>query len=125
MKSFSTKPIEVGKPIEFDLDGDVMVFTPPKTATSIVGMMQVKGDDTNANLQRVAAMFTWLGQGLNREHEPRKGRKTQPGHEDYVEGCQACLVQSRLEDPDDDLDVEQVMEHISWLMGEVSGRPTT
>jgi hypothetical protein len=125
MKAFSTKPIDAGKDVDFELDGDTYTFTPPKTSTSIVAMMQVKGDSMEANLQRVQAMFTWLGQGLNREHEPKKGRKPQPGHDEYVDGCQACLIQSRLEDPDDDLDVDTVMETITWLMGEVSGRPTT
>lgn len=125
MKSFSTKSIDAGGVIEFELDGDVYQFNPPKTATSFAAIMQIKGDSNEANIARLAAMFMWLGQGLNREHQTRTGRKAQPGHLSYVEGCTVCLLNDRLEDPDDDLEVSDVVDKITWLMGEVSGRPTT
>lgn len=125
MKAFTSNPTELGKVIDFELDGETYEFLPPKTSTQVIAMMQVKGNDTASDLQRVGAMFDWLANGLNKEHQPRKGRKAQVGHREYVEGCKACLLQARLEDPQDDLEIEQVMEVITWLMGESTGRPTT
>lgn len=122
MKAFTSKPTEVRKAIEFELDGKEYDFNPPKTTTQIVAMMQVKGNDTNADLQRANAMLVWLSNGLNRAHEPRKGKL---GHVEHQDDCQSCDVLARLEDPDDDLELETVMDVISYLMEKVSGRPTT
>lgn len=123
MKAFTTKPVAVAKVIDFELDGTHYSFNPPKTSTQLVAMMQVRGKDTAADLQRAGAMFAWLGHGLNSTHEPIRGK--QEGHEEFVKDCQACHLQARLEDPSEPLEVETVMEIISWLMGEVTSRPTT
>lgn len=122
MKAFTSKPTELRKEIDFELDGKTYVFNPPKTTTQLVAMMQVKGNDTNADLQRAGAMLVWLSNGLNREHEARKGVS---GHSSFVEGCQSCEIDARLQDPDDALELETVMELIAFLMESVSGRPTT
>lgn len=122
MKAFTSKPTEVQKDIDFELDGTHYTFNPPKTTTQIVAIMQVKGSGTEADLQRAGAMLVWLSNGLNREHEPRKGKG---GHDDFVEDCQSCQIDARLSDPDDVLELETVMEVITFLMEEVSGRPTT
>lgn len=46
----------------------------------------------------------------------------------FLEGClkpaDRDWIAKRLRDPDDDLDVEEVMEIINFLMTEFSGRPT-
>lgn len=122
MKAFTSKPTEVRKEVDFELDGKTYVFNPPKTTTQLVAMMQVKGNDVNADLQRANAMLVWLSNGLDRGHEPRKGK---PGHVDFVEDCQSCDILARMEDPDDGLELETVMDVIAWLMEQVSGRPTT
>lgn len=122
MKAFTSKPTDLLKDVDFELDGKHYTFSPPKTTTQIVGMMQVKGRGFDADLQRANQMLVWLSNGLNRDHETRKGK---PGHEDYVEDCQSCDVSARLTDPDDNLELDMVMEVIAWLMEQVSGRPTT
>lgn len=122
MKSFTSKPTELQKPIDFELDGKWYKFNAPKTTTQIVAMMSVKGKGFEADLQRAGAMLVWLSNGLDRAHETRKGVE---GHEEYTEGCQSCDINSRLEDPDDALELDLVMEVIAALMEEVSGRPTT
>lgn len=122
MKAFTSKPTDLLKQIDFELDGKHYSFQPPKTTTQIVGMMQVKGRGFDADLQRAGQMLVWLSHGLNREHETRKGVA---GHEEYVENCQSCDISARLADPDDELELEMVMEVITFLMEEVSGRPTT
>lgn len=122
MKAFTSKPTDLLKDVDFELDGKHYSFKPPKTTTQIVGMMQVRGRGFDADLQRANQMLIWLSNGLNREHESRKGKA---GHEEHVEGCQSCDIAARLVDPDDALELEMVMEVIAWLMEEVSGRPTT
>jgi hypothetical protein len=122
VKAFTSKPTDLLKDIDFELDGKHYTFKPPKTTTQIIGMMQVKGRGFEADLQRANHMLVWMSHGLNREHESRKGVV---GHEEYVEGCQSCDVSARLADPDDALELEQVMEVVAWLMEQVSGRPTT
>lgn len=122
MKAFTSRPTEVQKELDFELDGQHYTFNPPKTTTQIVAMMQVRGSDTSADLQRAGAMLRWFASGLDRSHEPRKGRG---GHLDFVQDCQACQINSRLEDPDDPLELDTVMELIAWLTEQVSGRPTT
>lgn len=122
MKAFTSKPTETQKEIDFELDGKHYTFKPPKTTTQIVQMMGVKGTGFEADLQRANSMLVWLSNGLSREHETRKGV---PGHNEYVEGCQSCDVSSRLQDPDDSLELDVVMEVVAWLMEQVSGRPTT
>lgn len=122
MKAFTSKPADLLKDIDFELDGKHYSFKPPKTTTQIVGMMQVKGRGFEADLARAGQMLVWLSYGLDRDHETRKGVE---GHEEYVEGCQSCDISARLGDPDDALELEMVMEVIAWLMEQVSGRPTT
>lgn len=122
MKSFTSKPTELSAPIKFELDGKWYTFNAPKTTTQIVAMMSVKGKGFEADLERAGSMLVWLSNGLDRKHETRKGV---PGHEDFVEGCQSCEIAARLADPDDNLELDTVMEIISELMAEVSSRPTT
>lgn len=124
IKAFTSKPTTVNKPIDFDLDGVTYTFNPPKTTTQLVSIMQVKGSGDEANLQRAGAMLVWLSNGLNREHEPKPAKKHK-GHEVYTEDCQSCAINARLQDPDDALELETVMEVLTGLMEEVSGRPTT
>lgn len=122
MKAFTSKPTELQKDLDFELDGKHYTFNPPKTTTQIVSMMSVKGTGFEADLQRAGSMMTWLSNGLSREHEGKKGKG---GHFEFVEDCQSCDISNRLEDPDDGLELDTVMDLISWLMEQVSGRPTT
>lgn len=122
MKAFTSKIVPTAKTIDFELDGVYYSFLPPKQSTQLVALLQIRGHGTEADIQRAGAMFSWLALGLNREHEPRKG---QDGHTNAVDNCQACKIQMRLEDPDDALEIETVMDLITWLMGESAGRPTT
>jgi hypothetical protein len=123
MKNFETKPSKRGADIDFDLDGETFTFSPPKQAALMLGMVEGASEKgALATFLPIGSMFSWLATGLNKEHE---GSRKKPGHDSYVEGCQACRIHERLTDPDDDLDLDQVTEVINWLLGEASGRPTT
>lgn len=121
---FTSAPATLGKPIEIeDLDGESYTFTPGKTSGPMMKIMQ--GGPKDKDMKSLGAMLTWFAHGLNREHEQKWGKNAQPGHEEYTEGCQACEIQARLDDPDDPLVIETVFEVITELMGKVSGLPTT
>lgn len=123
MKNFETKPSKRGSDIDFTLDGETYTFSPPKQATLMLGMIEGAGEKgAMATFLPVGSMFSWLAVGLNKEHE---GTRKKPGHDNYVEGCQACRIHERLIDTDDELDIDQVTEIINWLIGETAGRPTT
>lgn len=123
MKAFTSKPAAAQKDIDFELDGTHYSFSPPKTTSQLIGIMSVRGKDTQADLERASHMLAWFGNGLNKEHQPRKG---EGGHEEFVEGCQACDIDDKLNDPTPGtLELETVMEVIGWLMEESSSRPTT
>lgn len=123
MRNFETQPTKRGQDIKFQLDGEEFVFTPPKQSALLLAMVEGAGDKgTLANFVPIGSMFSWLAAGLDKTHE---GSRKKPGHDNYVEGCQACRIHERLVDLDDDLDIEQVTEVINWLLAEVTGRPTT
>lgn len=90
------------KPITFTLDGDEYTFTPPKTAEMVLPIMETQGDQDVAALK---AQFDWLGNGLPDDQHQR-------------------LV-SRLKDPEDDLDFDQIENVLGWVTKQVAGRPTT
>jgi hypothetical protein len=119
------KPV-LPDPITFDLAGDVYSFQPGvKKSGPLLGMLHVNGKKAFAEGERAKAMLDWFAEGLNREHNDTMGRKGHPEANLPKEECSACHLQRRLLDPDDYLDLETVMEVVNWLMGQVSGRPTT
>lgn len=93
------------KPVEFVLDDDEYVFTPPKVAGLVLDAFN--GDDDDDTRQRSAAQaaFDWLYDGLPEDDADR--------------------IVARLRDPDDPLDLPDLVEVIKWLLSKVSGRPTT
>jgi len=94
------------KPIPFAIDEDEYVFTPPKVATIATDLFDdLDSDDETRATSSARAAFDWLSNGL-----PEK---------------QAERIKTRLKDPDDDLDLPDIVEVIKWLLGKVSGRPTT
>lgn len=125
MKSFTTKPAQEIKPIDFELDGQHYSFSPPKTSAQLVGIMAVRGKGMEADLERAGSMLRWFSFGLNKDHDPNPAKK-QAGHDSFVEDCQACAVQAQLDDPTPgSLELETVLEVIAWLIEEASARPTT
>ena len=84
-------------PITFKIDGEEYVFTPPKTAPAMFDMF----DGT----PEAKATFDWLGDGL-------------------AEGQTDRLI-ARLRNKEDDFDIVNLEPIVKWLMGKVSGRPTT
>lgn len=123
MRNFESKPTKRGEEIHFEIHGEHFVFQPPKQAALMLAMVEGASDKgPMASFMPIGSMFAWLSYGLSKEHE---GTRKKSGHEEYVEGCQSCRLHDRLLDPEDDLDIDQVTEIINWLLGEVSGRPTT
>lgn len=115
LKSFVTDPTTLGSAIEFELDGQSYKFQPTKTDTLFVGLMA--GRRSKNVFDNLNAQWSWFANGLNPEHEE--------SHDDAVEGCQACNIFERLQNPKDVLSLNTVNEAINWLIGEASGRPTT
>jgi hypothetical protein len=122
VKQFNSKTQENKAVIEFELDGHTYYFTPVKQSTQLVKLLTVKTKGMEADLERVGSMFDWLAAGLDREYYKayQKDPDAQP-----AEDSQWKHLMGRLEDPDDNLELDTVTEVITWLMGEVSGRPTT
>lgn len=116
MLSF-TSPPRADTRIDFAIDGDTYVFRPPKSAVLIEALRV--GDDPSSQL---SAIMSWLGDGLDPNHEPSDGRG---GHAEPVPECQACRLEHRLRDPADPLDLDTLGEVAKALVGEASARPPT
>lgn len=121
-KSFNSKPSTRKADIEFDLDGRKFYFKPVKQSTSLISMVQVRGDDMDADMERVGALLDWLIAGLDREYY--KAYQKDPNTE-LPETSQWKVILDRLKDPDDELEFDTVVEITNWLMSESSGNPTT
>lgn len=123
-KSFESKPQseEFRKPIEFVLQGETFVFSPVKPSTQLIRLFTIKGKSQDAEIERAGSMLDWLAAGLDREYY-----KAWQKDQDLVasEGSQWKKLLDMLGDPDNPLELETVTEVITWLMGEVAGRPTT
>lgn len=122
MKQFNSKAPEERAVISFELDGHTYHFTPVKQSTQLIKLVTVKSKGTEGDLERVGAMFDWLAAGLDRDYY--KAYQKDPEAEPADDSQWKHLI-GRLEDPDDNLELETVTEVITWLMGEVAGRPTT
>lgn len=102
MKSYKTEHVE-REVIQFELDGVTFEFTPPKSSKLVMGMVQADNAD-EAGFYATRDMFNWLGLGLSDE--------------------QGQLLLDRLNDPEDDLDLDVLGEIVKDLVAEASNRPT-
>jgi hypothetical protein len=91
-------------PIEFTLDGEQYLFTPPKSAGMLLAMAGADNSEIAANSAMIRALFDWLGDGLPEEQSQR--------------------LMARLQDKEDDLDTDTLIQIIQGLQKEVAGRPT-
>lgn len=123
MKSFTLKSAERGAPIQFELPTksggtEVYTFSPGKKADVLMALLVQNTKSGLKELDRTAQLLNWFSNGLNKDHNAK--------HDSYVKDCQACTIQARLEDDEDDLTIEALIEVIMWLIGESSGgNPTT
>jgi hypothetical protein len=104
MKTFETKAREK-QTVEFELDGEVFRFTPPKRAELIMSVVGTVGlDKASTDTDSVRDLMNWLGEGLSEE--------------------QSARLIDRLKDPEDDFDLDQINEIARFLLGQSSNRPT-
>lgn len=122
-KQFTSKIVEKRDDIEFEIDGTKFYFKPVKQSTQLIKMLTVRGKGPEAEMERVASMLDWLAYGLDREYY--KAYKKDPEHAVPGPDSQWQKLLDKLEDPDDPLELETVTEIITYLMEEITGRPTT
>jgi hypothetical protein len=94
-----TTSAKTRKVIPFTLDGEEYHFTPSKIAGIVLPVMA-----DGSELEVFKGMFDWIGNGLPDEEEAR--------------------LEERLKDPDDDLDVPDLVEVFQGLVAAMAGRPT-
>lgn len=104
-KEFTTKE-RPPKITEFDLDGEHYVFTAPKRAGLVMSVVTTVGVDGKGSTDSdsVRDLLNWVGDGLPED--------------------QAARLLGRLQDPDDDFDLENMNEIARYLLGQSSNRPT-
>jgi hypothetical protein len=104
-KEFTTtgRPRQV---IEFDLDGEHYTFTAPKRAGLIMSVVATVGIDGKGSTESdsVRDLLNWVGEGLPDDQGER--------------------LMARLQDPEDDFDLENINEIARYLLGQTSNRPT-
>lgn len=91
------------KPIEFDIGGEEYHFTPPKTASMVLPVIE-QDDVDEMSLMSLKQQYDWLEAGLPEEEAER--------------------LKARLLDPKDDLDTSDLDKISEWIMKQVNGRPT-
>lgn len=93
---FDTAKKRVAKePIEFTLDGETFVFTPPKTAALALA---------ESNTEQLRAQLNWLSAGLSDEQSEK--------------------LHDRLMDFGDPLEAVDLVKIVGALIEEMAGRPT-
>lgn len=98
-KTFTSAALRIAAdPIEFVLDGETYSFIPQKTS-----ILAVSG--LNGGSAQIKGQLDWLGAGLSDEQGKR--------------------ILDRLLDPTDDLELVTIIQIVSFLLGEIAGRPTT
>lgn len=118
MQTFRAKPYQ-SRVLEFELAGDIYLFTTSKPSEFVLALLSTP-TGANAELFQTKHALNWLSDGLNSQHDA-------DNHEAKPDSnCQVCRLQGRLLDKNDkEVDLEIVMEVVNWLIGEVSGRPTS
>lgn len=118
MKTFTSSTANKSAPIAVELDGKTYNFQPGKKAAALMALLVQDTKSQSRELDRISQLLSWFSGGLNKDHNKK--------HDSHVEDCQACDVQKRLLDPDDNLDFDTVIEATTWLIGESTGSvPTT
>jgi len=89
--------------ITFTLDGDEheYKFNPPKVASMVMPLLEVKATDIDA----ARAAFDWLDRGMSQEDQDH--------------------LTARLRNEEDDLDFDIIEDIVEGLIEKVGGRPTT
>lgn len=104
-KEFKTaeRPKQV---IEFDLDDEHYVFTAPKRSGLIMSVVTNVGLDGKGSTESdsVKDLLNWVSDGLPESQSER--------------------LLARLQDPEDNFDLEQLNEIARYLLGQTSNRPT-
>lgn len=104
MKSYTTKQRE-RKVIEFELDGDHYTFTSPKkSALSASTLSSIGTSRAVTDAERVRDLYNWFSEGLPED--------------------QAMRLFDRLNDPEDDFDMDDLGNIVTDLVTEGTGRPT-
>lgn len=98
------------KTIEFTIppDGTVYKFNPPKLAGAVLPVLDITDNESDVGMLDLVATragFRWMLKGLN---EPQQE-----------------LLRSRLDDEDDDLDMDDIGDFIVRLQEQITARPTT
>lgn len=91
-------------PFRLSPDPHIYHFTAPKIAVALLPVIE-GGDDDDSGLGVTASTFDWLGRGLSVEDNKR--------------------IVARLQDPEDDLDIDTLGSVVRGLMERVGQRPTT
>jgi hypothetical protein len=97
-----TTAVKSHEPIEFELDGEAYHFTPPKTARITLAALKIDGDNSRAAAVGLA-VIDWMSDGLPDEEAKR--------------------LELRLNNPEDDFDIPDLVKIADALMARVSGRP--
>jgi len=92
--------------IEFILDDETYTFTAPKRSGLIMSVVTSVGVDGKGSTESdsVRDLLNWLGDGLSES--------------------QSAAILARLQDPDDDFDLDNINEIARYLLGQTSNRPT-
>lgn len=112
-----------GQEFEIPIDGEVYTVKPPKKSKAVLALFLPDRGDGNENILASRELLSWFEKAL----DPRHGKtKKQPGHgEESVEGCQACRIYDRLNDDDDDLELDSLFEAANALQAAMGDRPTS
>lgn len=103
-KQFETKPKEK-KIVEFDIDDRHIVFEVPKKSGLIASVVNSVGlDSRNLDTDSTRDLLNWLGDGMTEEDGE--------------------WILSRLKDPKDEYDLEDINEIAKYILGQTSNRPT-
>lgn len=92
-------------PFRLAPDPHIYHFTAPKIAVALLPVIEGGDDDDDSGLGVTASTFDWLGQGLSEEDNKR--------------------IVARLQNPEDDLDIDTLGAVVRGLMERVGQRPTT
>lgn len=115
MKKFEARDLERSAPIEFELVGKTYTARPMKKSSALMAVLVDNPKGQMKELDRMSSILNWFQSALSKNHVM---------HEVPDDECQACDIIARLSDDDDDLSFEIVTEAATWLIGEVSSRPT-
>lgn len=104
MKEFKT-PDKTREPVEFMIDDEKFVFTPPKRAGLVLSVLTSGGLNRSiTDADSLRDLLNWFSDGLGEEQNQK--------------------IMDRLADEEDEFDLPEVTQIARWLASETSGRPT-